>query len=121
MTKQTESNLVKVLNVLAKEPNQACKEALEQPTNMVTIPLDKLEDMQRRLKEPTVAELNDEYLRDTHVEGMPPNYIAHNAMLTEMISRDHDTIMALKLELKMTQEQMAELRELLLKCQRKTS
>ena len=27
-----ESNLVKVLNVLAKEPNQACKEALEQPT-----------------------------------------------------------------------------------------
>ena len=30
----------------------ACKEALEQPTNMVTIPLDKLEDMQRRLKEP---------------------------------------------------------------------
>jgi len=49
------------------------------------------------------------------------NYIAHNAMLTEMISRDHDTIQALKLELKMTQEQMAELRELLLKCQRKTS
>ena len=26
------------------------KSALEQPTNMVTIPLDKLEDMQRRLK-----------------------------------------------------------------------
>ena len=38
-----------------------------------------------------------------------------------MIACDHDTIMALKLELKMTQEQMAELRELLLKCQRKTS
>ena len=50
---------------------QACKEALAQPSNMVTIPLDKLEDMQRRLKEPTVVELNDEYLRDTHVEGMP--------------------------------------------------
>ena len=49
MTKQTESNLVKVLNVLAKEPNQTCEEALE----------------------PTVAELNDEYLRDTHVEGIP--------------------------------------------------
>ena len=49
------------------------------------------------------------------------NYIAHNAMLTEMIARDHDTIIALKQELKMTQEQMAELRELLLKCQRKTS
>ncbi len=49
------------------------------------------------------------------------NYIAHNAMLTEMIARDHDIIIALKQELKMTQEQMAELRELLLKCQRKTS
>ena len=49
------------------------------------------------------------------------NYIAHNAMLTEMIAADHDIIQALKLELKMTQEQMAELRELLLKCQRKTS
>jgi len=35
---------------------QACKEALEQPTNMVTIPLDKLEDMQRRLKEPVFKE-----------------------------------------------------------------
>ena len=54
------------------------------------------------------------------------NYIAHNRMLTEMISRDHDTIMALRQEILlmreiMTQEQMAELRELLLKCQRKTS
>ena len=29
MTKQTESNLVKVLNVLAKEPNQTCEEALD--------------------------------------------------------------------------------------------
>ncbi len=28
----------------------ACKEALEQPSNMVAVPLDKLEDMQRRLK-----------------------------------------------------------------------
>jgi len=46
------------------------------------------------------------------------NYIAHNAMLTEMIAADHDIIMALKEELKMTQEQMAELRELLLKSQR---
>ena len=48
------------------------------------------------------------------------NYIAHNAMLTEMIAADHDIIMALKLELKMTQEQMAELRELLLKSQQAT-
>ena len=39
-----------------KEAIQACKEALEQPTNMVTIPLDKLEDMQRRLKEQPTQE-----------------------------------------------------------------
>ena len=52
--------------------------------------------------------------------------IAHNRMLTEMIAADHDTIMALRQEILlmreiMTPEQMAELRELLLKCQRKTS
>ena len=29
---------------------QACKEALERQSNMVTVPLDKLQDMQRRLK-----------------------------------------------------------------------
>jgi hypothetical protein len=29
---------------------QACKEALERPSNMVVVPLDKLQDMQRRLK-----------------------------------------------------------------------
>ena len=35
---------------------QACKEALaEQPTNMVTVPLDKLEDMQRRLRESPIG------------------------------------------------------------------
>jgi hypothetical protein len=28
----------------------ACKEALERPSNMVAVPLDKLQDMQRRLK-----------------------------------------------------------------------
>jgi hypothetical protein len=28
----------------------ACKEALKRPSNMVAVPLDKLEDMQRRLK-----------------------------------------------------------------------
>ena len=32
------------------------KSALEQPTNMVTIPLDKLEDMQHRLKEQPTQE-----------------------------------------------------------------
>jgi hypothetical protein len=39
----------------------ACKEALEQPTNMVTVPLDVLEDMQRRLKtsQEPVAWMND--------------------------------------------------------------
>ena len=31
-------------------------ESLQQPTNMVTIPLDKLEDMQRRLKEQPTQE-----------------------------------------------------------------
>ena len=31
-------------------------ESLQQPTNMVTIPLDKLEDMQRRLKEQPTTE-----------------------------------------------------------------
>ena len=50
------------------------------------------------------------------------NYIAHNAMLTEMMAADHDIIMALRQEVLlmraiMTQEQMAELRELLLKSQ----
>jgi hypothetical protein len=39
----------------------ACKESLEFPTNMVTVPLDKLEDMQRRLKttQEPVAWMND--------------------------------------------------------------
>ena len=37
MTKQTESNLVKVLNVLAKEPNQACEEALAETQEPVAL------------------------------------------------------------------------------------
>ena len=37
-------------NFLRVEAINACKAALEQPTKMVTVPLDKLEDMQRRLK-----------------------------------------------------------------------
>ena len=53
--KELEAKLDKVKRTLFFEQRwhatiQACKEALEQPTNMVTIPLDKLEDMQRRLK-----------------------------------------------------------------------
>jgi hypothetical protein len=33
-----------------EEAIKACKEALERPSNMVAVPLDKLQDMQRRLK-----------------------------------------------------------------------
>ena len=46
----------KLNSSIAIEVIQTCKEALEQPTNMVTIPLDKLEDMQRRLKEQPTQE-----------------------------------------------------------------
>ncbi len=53
-------------------------------------------------------------------------YVDHIGMLTELIEHDHDTIVDLKLQVRlmedmMTEEQMKELRELLLKCQRKTS
>ena len=68
-----------------------------------------------------MSDLDSNPLQTKSVDSDELAYIKHNAMLTEMIASDHDTIMALKLELKMTQEQMAELRELLLKCQRKTS
>jgi hypothetical protein len=34
----------------ANDVINACKEALERPSNMVAVPLDKLQDMQRRLK-----------------------------------------------------------------------
>ena len=59
--KELEAKLDKVKRTLFFEQRwhatiQACKEALEQRTNMVTIPLDKLEDMQRRLKEQPTAE-----------------------------------------------------------------
>jgi hypothetical protein len=94
-----------------KKAINACKEALERQSNMVAVPLDKLQDMQRRLsdceeylkedetpaeciarnrkdantilkllakcmgekkalEQPTVAKLNDEYLRDFYVEGL---------------------------------------------------
>jgi hypothetical protein len=42
----------------------ACKEALEQPTNMVTVPLDVLEDMQRRLKLKQWQGLSDDEIWD---------------------------------------------------------
>ena len=71
MTKQTEA-LRMAINVLevyeenlnssiAIEVIQACKEALE----------------------PTVAELNDEYLRDTHVEGLSTNSKANEIIKTQ--------------------------------------
>lgn len=44
---------------------------------------------------------------------------AHIARLTQMMAQDHHIIMALKQERIMTDEQMKELRELLLKAQRK--
>ena len=68
-----------------------------------------------------MSDLDSNPLQTKIVDSDELAYIKHNRMLTEMIARDHDTIQALKLEIKMTQEQMAELRELLLKCQRKTS
>ena len=46
---------------IAKEAWEACKEALE----------------------PTVAELNDEYLRDTHVEGLSTNSKANEIIKTQ--------------------------------------
>lgn len=51
------------------ETLEACRKALEQPTNMVTIPLDKLEDMQRRLKEQPkntqpLDEVIEEFMKD---------------------------------------------------------
>ena len=62
--KELEAKLDKVKRTLFFEQRwhatiQACKEALEQPTNMVTIPLDKLEDMQRRLKRKEWQGLSD--------------------------------------------------------------
>ena len=51
-----------------KEIN-ACKQALEQPSNMVAVPLDKLEDMQRRLSD------CEEYLKENET---PAECIARN-------------------------------------------
>ena len=49
-----------------KEAIQACKEALE----------------------PTVAELNDEYLRDTHVEGLSTNSKANEIIKTQQPTKE---------------------------------
>ena len=73
-----------------------------------------------------MTNLDSNPLQTKSVDSDELAYIKHNRMLTEMIAADHDIIMALRQEILlmrelMTQEQMAELRELLLKCQRKTS
>jgi hypothetical protein len=73
-----------------------------------------------------MSSLDNNLLKTKSVDSDELAYIKHNRMLTEMIAADHDIIMALRQEILlmrelMTQEQMAELRELLLKCQRKTS
>jgi hypothetical protein len=65
-----------------------------------------------------MTNLDSNPLQTKSVDSNELAYIKHNRMLTEMIAKDHEIIMALKQELKMTQEQMAELRELLLKSQR---
>ena len=44
-----ELNSLHVLNIL--QAIAACKEALEQPTNMVAVPADQLEKMQQELKQ----------------------------------------------------------------------
>jgi len=73
-----------------------------------------------------MTNLDSNPLQTKSVDSDELAYIKHNRMLTEMIAADHEIIMALRQEILlmreiMTQEQMAELRELLLKCQRKTS
>jgi uncharacterized protein YpiB (UPF0302 family) len=72
-----------------------------------------------------MTNLDSNPLQTKSVDSDELAYIKHNAMLTEMIAADHDIIMALRQEILtmreiMTQEQMAELRELLLKSQQAT-
>jgi hypothetical protein len=73
-----------------------------------------------------MTNLDSNPLQTKFVDSDELAYIKHNRMLTEMIAADHEIIMALRQEILtmrtiMTDEQMKELRELLLKCQRKTS
>jgi hypothetical protein len=54
---------------------QACKEALEQPLTRdwketIDERIAKDNAFKQALEQPSVAELNDEYLRDTHVQGL---------------------------------------------------
>ena len=61
------------LEIHQKDILDACKEALEQPTNMVTIPLDKLEDMQRRLKPKEWQGLSDDEIVTKWIEHFVGN------------------------------------------------
>jgi len=54
---------------LCNEAINACKEALERQSNMVAVPLDKLQDMQRRLSD------CEEYLKE---DETPAECIARN-------------------------------------------
>jgi hypothetical protein len=70
-----------------------------------------------------MTNLDSNPLQTKSVDSDELAYIKHNRMLTEMIAADHDIIMALRQEILlmreiMTQEQMKELRELLLKSHR---
>jgi hypothetical protein len=54
---------------------QACKEALEQPLTRdwketIDERIAKDDEFKRALEQPSIAELNDEYLRDTRVQGL---------------------------------------------------
>jgi hypothetical protein len=57
------------------EEIQACKEALEQPLTRdwketIDERIAKDDEFKRALEQPSVAELNDQYLHDTYVEGL---------------------------------------------------
>jgi hypothetical protein len=71
-----------------------------------------------------MTNLDSNPLQTKSVDSDELAYIKHNRMLTEMMAEDHDLIMALRQEILtmrtiMTDEQMKELRELLLKAQHK--
>ena len=71
-----------------------------------------------------MTNLDSNPLQTKSVDSDELAYIKHNRMLTEMIAEDHYIIIALRQEILtmrtiMTDEQMKELRELLLKAQHK--
>jgi len=63
---------------------EACKEALEHPLTRdwketIDERIAKDDEFKRALEQPSVAKLNDEYLRDTHVEGLSSSQDTHPA------------------------------------------